>query len=113
MTANFTDASSSATGLDVWVYDDPHQEFVGQDDGASATPAETFRGATINYIITTGNTTTGLSKQEIDASSTGTANTDAALVLGFILSPDVTLGKNTNIVFKIIRHIKAMGTAGI
>ncbi len=111
--ANFVDASASSSGQDVWVYDDPHQEFWIQDDGDSATPATASIGATAVLILTAGNTTTGQSKQELDASGNGTAATDAVVIVGFKLSPDVTVGKNAPHIVKLNRHILAMGSAGI
>src|SRR5688500_3240587 len=62
--ANAIDASDSGTNQDIWVYDDPDQEFEVQDDGAAATLSQASVGSTFALLVTTGNTTTGLSKQE-------------------------------------------------
>lgn len=111
--ANFVDASASSSAQNVWVYDNPHEEFVLQDDGASGTPALDSTGATAPLVITTGNTTSGQSKHELDISGLGTAATDPLVILGFITGPGRVIGKNADIVVKLNRHIRAMGSSGI
>ena len=111
--ANYVDASDSGTPQDIWVYDDPFQEFEIQDDGEAATPSAAVVGATFAMILTTGNTTTGVSKQEIDASAAGAAATDPLLVLGFKAAPDQEVGKNAAHIVKLNRHMLKVGSAGI
>lgn len=111
--ANRVDASIQATSQDLWVYDDPDQEFEVQDDGEAATPSQAVVGATFALILTTGNTTTGLSKHEIDASAAGAAATDPVLVEGFKEGPTFEIGKYANHIVKLNRHLYKTGSAGI
>jgi hypothetical protein len=111
--ANYIDASDSGTAQDIWVYDDPGQEFEIQDDGASATPSAAVVGATFAMVITTGNTTTGYSKHELDASAAGVAATDPLIVMGFKVAPDAEVGKFAPHIVKLNRHIWKTGSAGI
>ena len=111
--ANYIDASDSGTTQDIWVYDDPDQEFEIQDDGDGATPSAAVVGATFSMIVTIGNTTSGYSKQELDASGAGTAATDPLLVLGFKVAPDAEVGKYAPHIVKLNRHILKVSSAGI
>jgi ketosteroid isomerase-like protein len=111
--ANAVDASDSSTSQEVWVYDDPDQEFEVQDDGAAATPSAGDVGATYALILTTGNTTTGLSKHEVDASGSGAAATDAVILMGFKEGPLLSIGKNASMIVKLNRHIWKTSSAGI
>ncbi len=111
--ANYVDASDSSDAQDIYVYDDPDQRFMGQDDGDSATPSAAVVGATFALILTTGNTVTGLSKQEIDASAAGVATTDPVIVEGFVQGPKQEIGKYATHIFKLNRHIFNPKSAGI
>ncbi|HTG45208.1 MAG TPA: hypothetical protein VK633_11825 [Verrucomicrobiae bacterium] len=111
--ANRVDASIQATSQDVLVYDDPDQEFEVQDDGEAATPSQAVVGATFALILTTGNTTTGMSKHEIDASAAGVSATDAVLVQGFKLGPSFSIGKYATHIVRLNQHLYRTGSAGI
>lgn len=111
--ANRVDASVSASPQEIWVYDDPDQEFEVTDDGAAATLSASDVGATFALILTTGNTTTGMSKQELDASASGAATTDAVLLEGFKTSPAVAIGKYSSAIVRLNRHIYKTGSAGV
>lgn len=106
-------ASGVTTPTDVWVYDDPHQSFVIQDDGDSATPAQSSVGSTFAMILGAPNTTTGNSIQEIDASATGVATTDPLLVTGFLEGPGFEIGKYAKHIVQLNRHIYRHRSAGI
>src|SRR6185436_2367509 len=86
--------AAAAASTDVWVYDDPDQQFIMQDDGDSATPSQANVGSTFALIIGAPSSTTGQSIFEIDASATGTAATDPILVQGFVTGPAQSIGKN-------------------
>jgi len=101
--ANFKDASAGDTEL--WVYDHPDQTFVIQDDGAAATPAQTNAGNTAPLILTTGNTTTGLSKHELDISAAATGTADPLKIVDFVAGPGLSIGKNARIVVTLNRHL--------
>ena len=98
---------------DVWVYDDPHQRFVIQDDGDAATPAQAAVGATFAMILGAPNTTTGNSIQEIDASASGVATTDPLVVMGFVEGAGFEIGKNAKTIVMLNRHLWRHRSAGI
>ena len=68
--------AASGTG-GVLVYDDPEQEFIVQDDSDTTGMTALSEGLVIAPILTTGNTTTLRSRQEIDSSSAAAAPTAA------------------------------------
>ena len=114
--ANFVNATSapgSTTPQSVWVYDDPHQEFIVQDDGDAATPAYAAVGASYALIVTAGTTTTGQSIMEVDASAAGTVSTDAVIVRGFLEGGAHEIGKYSKMVVALSRHKYKTNTVGI
>ena len=110
--ANYV-ATPTTNTPEVWVYDDPDQLFVVQDDGAAATPAQASVGATFAMILGAPNTTTGNSIQEIDASASGTTSTDPLIVLGFVQGAGFEIGKNAKHIVKLNRHLYRAGSAAI
>lgn len=111
--ANRIKHGDSTTAQDIWVYDDPVQEFETTDDGAAATPSQISVGAGMALILTTGNTTTGMSKQELDASAEGTGATKPVLIEGFKTGPSFEIGKYATEIVKLNRHIWKSGSAGV
>lgn len=105
--------ASTTTGNDVWVYDDPDQQFIIQDDGAAATPSQVDVGSTFVLIIGAGNTSTGQSIFELDASSTGVAATDPLLSQGFIEGPHDEIGKYARFIVTLNRHLYKKGSSGV
>jgi len=108
--ATYVKASASAHTT-VWVYDDPNTYFVVNSDGTTdptnLTTAINHIGAGADMILTTGNTTTQRSKQEIDYSQITTATGSAALkVMGYDESADndKTLA-HANFLVRFQRHI--------
>ena len=110
--ANHIDASDSSSAQIVWVYDDPHQEFVLQDDGDTGTPDAASVGATAEVVITTGNTTTGQSKQELDISALGVAATDPLIIKGFVTGPGRSIADFADIIVQLNQHIYKQASAG-
>lgn len=106
-------ASGVTTPPDVWVYDDPNQDFVIQDDGDGATPSQATVGATFPLILGTPNTVTGSSIQELDISAPGTTSGDPLLATGFIEGPGHEIGKYAKIIVRLNRHLYKTGSAGI
>lgn len=98
---------------DVWVYDDPNQVFVIQDDGAAATPAQASLFATYPLVLGTPNTTTGSSIQELDISGPGAAATDPLLAIGYVEGPDKDISKNAKFLVRLNRHVQKTGTTGV
>ena len=79
--ANYTAASG-----EVWVYDDPGTIFEIQSDGATDPGATTGLGLIGNtgpFIIATGNTTTKVSKLEVDYSVITTGTADPIQIIGY------------------------------
>lgn len=60
---------TSGTDGTVLVADHPFQRYVVQDDGDTTAMTALSEGAKVDPILTTGDTTTNLSRQEIDSSS--------------------------------------------
>lgn len=100
--ANYKDASAGQT--EVWVYDHPDQQFIIQDDGASATPAQTNVGNTAPLVLGSGNTTTGLSAFELDISAAATGTADPLKIMGFLPGPGLSIGKNAKIIVRLQKH---------
>ncbi len=111
--ANRVDASASATAQDCWVYDHPSQEFTIQDDGAAGTPAQADIGATAVLVLTTGNSTSGQSKVELDISGLGAAATDPLMLLGFITGGGLEIAKFATYRVSLNRHQYSAASAGI
>ncbi len=101
--ANFVDATTapgSTTAQKCWVYTDPEQRYIVQDDGDGA-PAWADVGATAAIVATTGNTTTGQGKQELDISSLTTTSTKPLKVLGFKTGPSFEVGDYAKYIVKL------------
>lgn len=83
--ANYVEAGTTPAA-DLWVYDDPNTIFEVQSDGTTdpgETTAQAAIGATANLVLTTGNTSTGLSKHELDYSDIGTDTTAPLRIYGY------------------------------
>lgn len=113
--ANFVDASASSSAQDVWVYDDPDQQFLVQDDGTGVTTTivRASVGSTFPFIIGAGNTTTGQSIFEVDGSATGVAATDPVLAQGYLEGPFNEVHANATWIVTLNRHLYKKGSSGI
>ena len=113
--ANFVDASDSTSAQDVWVWDDPDQQFLIQDDGTgvTTTTVRASTGATFPYIIGAGSTVTGMSIFEMDGSATGTTSGDPLLAVGYLEGPRNEVHANATRIVTLNRHILKKGSAGI
>ena len=92
--ANYV-AAGTTPATTVWVYDNPWTVFEVQSDGITDTDHKAFLGNAGPAVLTTGNTTSGRSKHEIDyaASNAGFATTTASEtaglhVVGYFKHPD-------------------------
>jgi hypothetical protein len=76
----------------VWVYDDPQTIFEIQSDGAtdpgSAAAAIAMIGESGPLIVTAGNTTTKVSKHEIDYDAVTTGTADPLQIVGYYQGVD-------------------------
>jgi hypothetical protein len=113
--ATAVDASASSANQDVWVWDDPDQQFIGQDDGTGVTTSTVRNavGSTFPFIVAAGNTLTGQSIFEIDGSATGVSSTDPVIVQGYLEGPKNEVGPNATWIFTLNRHIYKKGSVGI
>lgn len=113
--ATAVDASDSASAQSVWVYNDPDQQFLIQDDGTgvTTTTARAAVGSTFPLIIGAGNTTTGRSIFEMDGSATGVTSTDPLLVVGTLEGPRHEINANATHIVTLNRHLLKKGSAGI
>lgn len=102
--ANYCAASGT-----VWVYDDPDTIFEIQSDGATDPTAATslaMVGNTAPLVLTTGNTTTYISKQELDYSAITTGTADPLQIVGNYdgVNNDPALAHSRYLV-RLTRHI--------
>ena len=90
------------------VIDDPNQLFIIQNDGTSA--AANY-GKNADIVIGTGNTTTGVSANELDTSSIATTAALNLKIVGLWDTPNNSVGANAVVVVKINEHL--YGSAGV
>jgi len=107
--SNFYPGGIAANDITAFVIDDPDAVFlVDADDTFSR--ADLFK----NYSVTntTGVTTTGLSKQQLDVSVSGTATTFAIQAIDICQDPENsdTGSANANILVRINNHFYRSGT---
>lgn len=101
--AEYVPAATSATAYTpIQVYDDPNIIFGIQADSGS-TPAVTDIFATANHVATTGDTTTGLSKHELDSSDIGTGL--QLRILGKTSDPDNAWGEHVDLEVIFNEHL--------
>jgi hypothetical protein len=88
---NFFDGTALGVEGEVFVYDDPYQVYEVQGDSATALTQAMVGTFFDHHLEHAGNTTTGISGQEIDVSDSGATLTGAKL-LGFSQEPDNSIG---------------------
>ena len=71
---------------------DPTVIYEVQEDAVGSNIAAGDIGSNVPYTTTAGNTTTGVSKMEIDSSAVATTNTLPLKLLGLVKRPDVAFG---------------------
>ena len=106
---NFYPGSIVADDITAFVIDDPDAVFLADADEAF-TRADLFR----NYSMTntTGVTQTGISKQQLDVSVSGTASTFVVQAIDISQDPDNsdTSPANANVLVRINNHFYRSGT---
>jgi len=106
---NFYPGSIVASDITAFVIDDPDAVFLADAD-AAFTRADLFK----NYSMTntTGVTQTGISKQQLDVSVSGTASTFVVQAIDISQDPDNsdTSNANANILVRINNHFYRSGT---
>ena len=90
------------------VLDDPSQMFIIQNDGTSAA---TDYGSNADIVVGTGNTTTGLSANELDTSTIATTAAPNLKIIGLWDVPNNAVGANAVVVVIINEH--SYGSAGV
>ena len=110
--SNYYPGGIAASDITAFVIDDPDAVFLIDADEAF-TRADLFR----NYSVTntTGVTTTGLSKQQLDVSASGTATTFALQAIDICQDPENsdTSTSNANILVRINNHFYRQGGTGL
>jgi|TARA_R100000426_G_scaffold41292_1_gene31969 hypothetical protein len=106
---NFYPGSIVASDITAFVIDDPDAVFLADAD-AAFTRADLFK----NYSMTntTGVTQTGISKQQLDVSVSGTASTFVVQAIDISQDPDNsdTSSANANVLVRINNHFYRSGT---
>ena len=107
--SNYYPGGIAASDITAFVIDDPDAVFLVDAD-AAFTRADLYK----NYSVTntTGVTQTGLSKQQLDVSVSGTATTFAIQAIDICQDPDNsdTSSANANILVRINNHFFRSGT---
>ena len=88
-------ANYAATNSDIWVYDDPDTIFQVNSDGATDAGESTEklrRGLNAPLVIATGNTTTKVSKYELDYSGATTDTKNPLKIIGFATDANNAVG---------------------
>ena len=92
---NFFDGTALGVEGEVFVYDDPYQVYEAQSDSDEAS-TQAHVGTFADHIKThSGNTTTGISGDEIDLPNTPSTSSAGVKVLGLAQTPDNALGTNS------------------
>jgi hypothetical protein len=91
---NFFDGTALGVEGEVFVYDDPYQVYEAQSDSDEAS-TQAHVGTFADHIKThSGNTTTGISGDEIDLPSSASATLTGVKILGHAQTPDNAIGTN-------------------
>ena len=91
---NFFDGTALGVEGEVFVYDDPYQVYEAQADSDEAS-TQAHVGTFADHIKThSGNTTTGISGDEIDLPSSASATLTGVKILGHAQTPDNAIGTN-------------------
>lgn len=90
------------------VLDDPSQMFIIQNDGTSA---QANYGKNADIVVGTGNTTTGLSANEVNTASIATTAALNLKIIGLWDVPNNAIGEFAVVVVKINEHL--YGSAGV
>lgn len=90
------------------VIDDPSQLFIIQNDETSAV---TDYGKNADIVVGTGNTTTGMSANELDTSTIATTAALNLKIIGLWNVPNNSVGEFAVVVVKINEHL--YGSAGV
>lgn len=95
----------------VLVCDDPDEVFIIQEDSTSGALAVTDIGLNADFVIGSGNTTTGISATELQTSSINTTNTLQLRVLGLYPDQKNEVGTNAKWLVRFNLH-RARYTTG-
>lgn len=103
---------ASGAGVELMVWDDPEQSFVGQADETEL-DAQTDIGNNCDIVATAGSSTYKTSRMEVDSSTVGAAAAQVT-ILGIERRPDNAFGGFCDVVFRINEHqVRKDAFAGI
>lgn len=94
------------------VDDNPNSEFEIQEDSGGNSLDQTAIGSNIDFVIGTGNTTTGISAAQLNSDTADTTNTLQCRVLRFVQRPDNEIGNYGKWIVKFNLH-RANYTTGL
>lgn len=104
---------AASTQRILYVADDPNLLFEIQEvSGGTALTANDI-GLNANFVVGTGNATTGLSGVELNNATEATTNTLDLQIVGFANRPDNEVGEHAKWLVRINRHQRANQVAGI
>ena len=92
------------TAMYVLVNDDPNTIYMIQEDSDSSTLGVTEIGLNANFVIGTGNTTTGASAVELDSNTAANTATLDCRIIGLLKRPDNEIGANAIWLVKLNNH---------
>ncbi len=95
------------------VADDPNLVFEIQEVSGGTPLAANDIGLNANFVVGTGNATTGMSGVELNNSGEATTNTLDLQIVGFVNRPGNEIGEHAKYLVRINRHQRANQVAGI
>lgn len=90
--SNYWPASTTATAITAYVYDDPNVVYEIQCDGSVAQTAIGDQADFTSATVASGSTSTGISSSTMSASLAGAAAQGQLRIVGFGLAPDNAVG---------------------
>jgi hypothetical protein len=103
---------ATADNYKVCVADDPGQEFIMQEDGATSDLALTDEGLNVNLVAGSGSTTTGLSGWQLDSNSNGVSASIQMRLVRQVQDPINAVGDYCRWIVKINNHQALQGIVG-
>ena len=104
---------AASTQRIVYVADDPNLLFEIQEVSGGTPLAAADIGLNANFVVGSGNATTGLSGVELNNATEATTNTLDLQIVGFANRVDNEIGEHAKYLVRINRHQRANQVAGI
>lgn len=104
--------SSPGSGYTAMVTDDPNQEYIVQEDGATTDLALADRGNNVDLVSGSGSTSTGLSGWQLDSDTKSTAASLQMRIIRKYEDPNNAIGDYCRWICKINYHQNLQGSVG-